>query len=184
MTTNLLPINSALLPDLHGDSCTLRPLLIDHVTPDYVAWLTNPSVNRFLECRFANHTIKSVRAFVDSQQKSGLALFYGIWALNGPHIGNIKVGPIDGNHLTSEIGFLIGDSLYWNKGIASEAITLIVRFGFEMGLKKITAGCYENNPASGAALKKAGFSHEGFRPDQVFHEGGRFGIDLFGMTCP
>lgn len=168
---------------LKGKRCSLRPLLVEHVTEDYVSWLADPAVNRYLESRFASHSVNTVRAFVKSQNDSGVVLFYGIWASENVHVGNIKLGPIDGNHATSDIGFLIGDQRYWGQGIATEAIALMVEYGFRIGLKKITAGSYENNPASAKALKKVGFLEEGLRPNQVIDGDGRSGIQLFGMSC-
>jgi [ribosomal protein S5]-alanine N-acetyltransferase len=177
------PIDCTGLPELYGARCILRPLLVEHVTPQYVAWLNDPEVNRHLESRFVTQTLESVRAFVDGQRKSGSSLFYGIWGPNETHIGNIKLGPIDHYHLTSDLGFLIGDRDFWGKGIASEAITLIVKLGFDMGLQKITAGSYENNLGSAKALKNAGFLKEGFRANQVIFCDQRFGVDLFGIAC-
>lgn len=169
------------LPELRGSRCILRPLLVEHVSEHYVAWLNDPEVNRFLESRFALHSLDSVRAFVAYQRSSGCAIFYGIWSMNETHIGNIKFGPIDDHHLTSDLGFLIGNRNYWGKGIASEAISLMVNFGFDCGLEKITAGSYENNIGSTRALQKAGFLQEGFRVDQVVSNGKRIGVTLFGL---
>jgi [ribosomal protein S5]-alanine N-acetyltransferase len=183
MPSAMSPIDHTALPDLYGKHCILRPLLVEHVTPHYVAWLNDPEVSRYLESRFVIQTLESVRDFVGSQRERGSSLFYGIWALNETHIGNIKLGPIDHNHLTSDLGFLIGDRDFWGKGIASEAITLIVKLGFDMGLQKITAGSYENNLGSAKALKNAGFTKEGFRANQVICGDRRFGIDLFGIVC-
>jgi [ribosomal protein S5]-alanine N-acetyltransferase len=184
MPTSLLPINPADLPVLHGKRCFLRPLLVEHVTPTYVSWLNDPEVSRYLESRFSNHTLETVRAFVHRTRNSGFDLFYGIWSLTELHIGNIKLGPIDRNHHTADIGFLIGDRAHWGQGIASEAISLILTLGFKIGIKKITAGAYENNPASAKALKNAGMIEEGFRPSQVTYLDERFGINLFGLENP
>jgi [ribosomal protein S5]-alanine N-acetyltransferase len=173
-----LPIVPA---QLAGGTCVLRPLLAEHVTHRYVAWLNDQEINRYLESRFETHTIDSVKAFVEDQHRNGLVLFYGIWIGRDQHIGNIKLGPVNHNHLTADVGFLIGERNYWGKGIASEAIALIVRYGFALGLKKITAGAYENNPGSIKALIRAGFQEEGVRRGQIEFESQRIGIVQLGI---
>jgi [ribosomal protein S5]-alanine N-acetyltransferase len=175
------------LPDLKGERCVLRPLRPEHVTPAYVSWLNDPEINRYLESRFTTHTLESTRDFVAAQWRGGNVFFYGIWVPQpgaaDRHVGNIKLGPVDRTHLTADIGFLIGDREQWGKGIASEAIALLVGLGCQFGICKITAGAYENNPGSAKALTKAGFSLEGMRPNQVISGSERVGVSLFGMSC-
>ena len=65
------------------------------------------------------------------------------------HIGNIKLGPINWHHKFADVGIIIGDKKQWGKGRAVEAIRTLCRFGFdELGLNKITAGCYSGNQGS------------------------------------
>ena len=182
------PIDHAELPDLEGVRCVLKPLLAEHVTPAYVGWLNDPEINQYLESRFARHDMPGVRDFVAAQLAHGGVAFYGIWARASEdseprHIGNIKLGPIDRNHLTADLGFLIGDRGFWGRGIATEAIALMVKFGFGLGLRKITAGAYENNSGSAKALVKAGFAEEGMRPSQAVYGDTRVGLRLFGIAC-
>lgn len=182
------PTAPAKVSELKGARCTLKPMLIDHVTPAYVDWLNDPEINRYLESRFAAQTMESVRAFVAAQAEDHSVHLFGIWvpAEHGDddrHVGNIKLGPIHPYHKTADMGFLIGERSYWGQGIASEAIELIVKFGFALGVRKITAGAYENNLGSAKALLKAGFVEEGFRSSQVVFGDTRVGISLFGITC-
>jgi ribosomal-protein-alanine N-acetyltransferase len=181
--------NPTALPDLYGNLCQLRPLMVEHVSSNYVGWLNDPQINQYLESRFAEHTLESVRSFVSDIITNGSAWLYGIWVVsdsepNGRHIGNIKLGTINYNHWTADIGFLIGDREYWGKGIASEAISLLVNFGFKRGFRKITAGAYENNFGSAKAMLNAGFEVEGVRRNQIVFNGERSGVTLFGIQCP
>lgn len=172
------------LPDLFGISCTLKPLSLDEVTNDYIGWLNDKSINRFLESRFDSHSYETTMIYVESQIKSGANLFYGIWSLDHKHIGNIKLGPVDFNHYVGDIGFLIGNASYQNKGIATEAIKLLTNYGFSIGIEKITAGAYEPNVGSIKALEKSGFQREGCRKNQVLLNGRRIDTILFGLQCP
>ena len=54
----------------------------------------------------------------------------------------------------------------WGKGLATEAIKLACKFGFEeLGLHKLEAGAYENAIGSLKALEKNGFKREGIIRD-------------------
>ncbi|GAB4468370.1 MAG: GNAT family protein [Burkholderiaceae bacterium] len=135
------------------------------VTDEYVAWLNDPAVNRFLESRFVAHTLESTQRFVQAVVDSGDSILFGIrYVPQCRHVGNIKLGPIDRHHLRAEIGLLIGDRTVWGRGIAANAIELAARYAFDaLGLLKVTAGCYAGNAGSRRAFEKAGFVVEGIR---------------------
>lgn len=64
-------------------------------------------------------------------------------------------------HARAELGYWIGLP-YWNRGYASEAGRVILRFGFEeLGLHRIHAQHLVRNPASGRVLQKLGMRYEG-----------------------
>jgi len=151
------------IPILAGN-IVLRTLQPRDVTPAYLAWLTDPAINAYLEVRFSQPlTLNELGAFVDDTNRSLHTLMAGIFLReNDRHIGNIKLGPIDWNHQVGEIGFLLGDKEQWGRGYASKAISMLTDYAFnELGLAKVTAGCYVENEGSRLALLKAGFVEEG-----------------------
>jgi ribosomal-protein-alanine N-acetyltransferase len=141
-------------------------LVPDLVTQAYVDWLNDPEINRFLESRFAVQDIAGVRGFVATQLADPKTLFLGIRsAALGRHVGNIKLGPIDPHHGLGEIGIMIGDRGAWGQGIGTDAIRVVAGIAqYELGLRKLTAGCYGSNAGSARAFLKAGFGIEGTRP--------------------
>jgi RimJ/RimL family protein N-acetyltransferase len=59
--------------------------------------------------------------------------------------------------LSAEIGYWIGEP-YWGLGIASQAVKLLVDYGFkQLGLVRIFTGVFDYNKASQRVLEKAGF---------------------------
>jgi len=69
-----------------------------------------------------------------------------------------------------ELGYMVKRS-HWNKGIATKAIKQIVKLGFnKLKLIKIWAGTSKKNPASGKALKKAGFKSKGVKNKDYYWE--------------
>jgi len=113
--------------------------------------------------------------FVDKTFHSPDALLFGIFV--GPeqlHIGNIKLGPVNINHSSSEIGFIIGDSSFWGFGYASEAILVLSSWAFShLNIFKLTAGCYRENIGSKKALLRAGYFQEACLENQVLANSGR-----------
>lgn len=69
---------------------------------------------------------------------------------------------------SAEIGYWIGEP-FWGKGIASQAVLLMVEYGFEkFGLNRIYAGVYDYNKASCRVLEKSGFQLEGILRKAVY----------------
>lgn len=163
-----------LLPTLQGDKIYLRPLTVADVTEVYAGWLNDPEINQFLETRFSQHTLQSQREYVQKISKDPAYAFFAIVRKDtGAHVGNIKLGPIDPHHHVGSIGLMIGDRSSWGKGFATEAIQLLTQHSFEvLKVHKLTAGAYENNPASIKVFLKLGFFEEGRRKKHV-----RFGDD-------
>ena len=59
------------------------------------------------------------------------------------------------------LGYAIGEE-YWGKGIMTEALTPIIKYGFEvLKLSLISAYCYPSNIRSKRLLSKFGFKLEG-----------------------
>jgi ribosomal-protein-alanine N-acetyltransferase len=143
-----------------------------HATEAYVGWLADPAVNRFLESRFAPQGLDSVKAFVGSMLANDQVLFLGIRSRGlERHVGNVKL-MIDRHHGLGEIGIMIGDREAWGRGLATGALTSLAAIAREeLGLRKLTAGCYASNTASARAFQKAGFHIEGARPRHFLLEG-------------
>lgn len=54
-----------------------------------------------------------------------------------------------------EVGYFI-DSKEWNKGYATEALKVAIEELFRIGFKRVVAGYFEDNPASGRVMEKSG----------------------------
>lgn len=63
-------------------------------------------------------------------------------------------------HRRAEVGYWIGKD-YWGQGFATEALKVVLAYGFSRGINRIWAEHFANNPASGRVMQKAGMKHEG-----------------------
>lgn len=80
-----------------------------------------------------------------------------------PCESNIGIGPHD-----AEVGYWVGRP-WWNQGIATEALRLIIDYCFiEKGFHTLWADYRPDNPASGRVLQKCGFRDTG-RQNLISH---------------
>lgn len=166
----------------------LRTIELSDCTQEYLGWLQDPQVNRFLETRWEKQSIPKIRAFVEDVRKSNHSCLFAILALpQAKHIGNIKIGPIHPHYSHADISYFIGDPSSWGKGYATEAISLITEWAFsELGLHKVQAGAFDENIGSIRALQKAGFSQEAcFKENLISPVSGKYCDHLmFGRVNP
>ena len=54
-----------------------------------------------------------------------------------------------------ELGYFI-DPVYWNNGYATEVLKVMIKKMFNLGFKKVIAGYFKENPASGRVMEKSG----------------------------
>ncbi|MGC4079517.1 MAG: GNAT family protein [Rubrivivax sp.] len=148
---------------LGGDRVELRLVTLDDVSERYVGWLRNPEVNKYLETRFSEQTLESVRSFVASMVDSTHSYLFAIVEKStGAHVGNVKIGPVNPHHSFADVSYFLGERASWGKGLGTEAVRLVTAFGFErLGLHRCQAGLYASNVGSQRVLEKAGYTYEG-----------------------
>jgi len=170
---------------LYGENVHLRQVELTDVNATYVGWLNDSEVNQFLESRFEQNTLQTVRNFIEQVIESNDTVMFAIvLSKHDRHIGNIKIGPINRIHGFADVGLLIGDKDSWGRGFATEAISLITGFGFgTLGLNRITASCYGNNLGSTRAFQKVGYRIDGRRPNQFLCNGKYEDQIMLGLTA-
>jgi len=167
---------------LDGKDIYLRSCVISDCTEEYLSWLNDPQVNQYLETRWNKQSLESITEFVDSILKNQMDYLFAIITNDAQekHIGNIKIGPIHPRHSYADISYFLGDRTYWGKGLATQAIGLVTRFGFDvLGLYRIQAGVYENNIGSIRALQKSHFILEATLRKQLLDANGERQDHLF-----
>jgi hypothetical protein len=159
----------------------LRIISSRDINKNYLHWMNDYDTIKFTEQRFNKNTKTSIKKYVNEKLFSNFDFLFGIFYKNA-HIGNIKIGPINYYHKTAEVSYFIGEKFFLRKGLASQALGLIVHFAFKkIGLKKIVAYCYENNLGSQKVLKKNRFKLEGEMKSQILFNRKRISKLLFGL---
>lgn len=147
----------------------LRYLNENDATQRYAEWLNDPEVNKYLETRHSVQTIESCKSFIKQCNEDNKSHLLGVFLKETEqHIGNVKIGFINDLYKRGQISLFLGEKSCWGNGYSSELIKAVTEYGFNiLGLRRIEAGCYEENLASLRVFLKAGYTVEGFLRDHV-----------------
>lgn len=160
-------------PFLIGERLYLRLLEESDVGEEYLGWLNDYEVTRYLEAGKFPSTPEDVRKYVEHYRNSKTDLIFAILDREtNQHIGNVSLNRINFIHRTADTGLLIGQKDFWGKGYAFEAWSLLIEYAFQrLGLRKIVAGAVADNIASIVTLEKLGFKVEGTLRREFFVDG-------------
>jgi len=133
----------------------LRALQPEDVSDEYISWFKNSVVTEFLDAK--GITKQDAIDYIVKGRETRTHFMYGIFDTeNDIHIGNVKIGPIMWEHLTSDLVTVIGNRDYWGKGIATDAIRTANKIAFEKyGIRKLSGGIAEGNVGSIKAYTRA-----------------------------
>ncbi len=160
---------------LHSSRLILRCLREEDASEDYLQWLADPAVTRYLEVRHnPPASVDQLKAFIGQINESTDTILFGIFLkVDAKHIGNIKLGPMHPIYKRAEIGIVLGDQTEWGKGFATEAIALLADYAEQtLGIRRLAAGCYGSNRGSLKAFLKAGFILEATLEDYWTNDDG------------
>lgn len=144
---------------IQSERLLLEPLSPDNISQDYLSWMNDKSLTQYMESRFKEYSLSDLSSYIRQINASKTEYLWGIFCnQNHEYVGNIKLGGINVYHKFGDIGFIIGNRMFWGKGLASEAISMATWFGFnELKLNKIKAGYYRENEGSARCLAKNGY---------------------------
>jgi len=98
---------------------------------------------------------------------------------NGHLVGVISLQRIDNVNKSGQIGYWIGKK-YWNMGLATESINLLINFAFRvLRLHKVYANVLATNGASIRVLEKNGLKMEGILRDSIYKYDKFFDVVLY-----
>ena len=114
---------------------------------------------------------------------AGSRLAFGVFLPSGALVGRVALDNIVlGAWHNATIGYYVSRA-YNGRGLATEAVLLVVRFGFERaGLHRIQAGVMPRNHPSARVLRKLGFRHEGRAKHYLYINGVWEDHDIYALT--
>ena len=97
-------------------------------------------------------------------------------------IGIVGLLDVDWLNRNANISVNIGESEYWGKGIAGEALKLLFNYAFEdLNLHKLVAGIYTPNVRSKRVFEKLGLHHEATLKEEVYVDGKYYDSEIFTL---
>lgn len=164
------------------DSVTLRTVELSDAGGNYLKWMNDPEVLKYLEARFTVWTESGLRDYITQMKRNPNTPFWAILS-NEEHVGNIKL-TINPQHKFAEIGIVIGRE-FWGKSIGTQALKLAATEAFEnLNLHKLWAGTYNNNLGARITFQRAGFRVEGCLRNQYLCDGKWTDDILWGLVNP
>ena len=164
--------HDALPTHLRGERIHLVPLDADLHLENYVRWLNDPEVNRWL-LRFMPLTRLEERGWFERVGKGTEK--NGVWAIhdeNGRHIGGTGIHSINWHDRSAVTGIVIGERSAWGQGYGTEVMRVRTKWAFEeLGLHRLESECFVENEASAKCLAAAGYRRIGIARKRRWRHG-------------
>ena len=171
------------LPTLETERLILRKMVLNDAEAVF-AYASNSEVSRYTLWE-THRSIEDSRAFLEfatQKYENGGEPDWGIvYRGNGCLVGACGLVNWEAEHARAEVGFVLSRE-DWGRGLMSEAVRAILRFGFErMNLNRIEARCIAENAASARVMEKAGMVYEGTLRQREYIKGAYRDIKLYAI---
>lgn len=159
-----------MVPNIESDRLLLEKVGLKHLSKDYLSWMNDPEVYRFLESG-GDYSYEELKGYLEGAESNETLHFWAIIRKDtNRHIGNVKIDPISKKHNRAEYGILMGDRDSWGMGFAKEATSLVLDYCFDkLNLRKVTLGVVVDNTAAVKLYERLGFIIEGHYKEHGFY---------------
>jgi len=150
---------------INGSKVILREKNPADAWEDY-AWEADPELAqldaaRVITIPYTQYLLEYTRELEISRNSSRR---FSVDTLGGKHIGNCSYYNLDRYRSEVELGIMIGDRGYWNKGYGTEVVTALVNHIFqELNVSRIYLKTLESNARAQKCFQKCGFASYGQR---------------------
>ena len=143
-----------------GDLVYLSPISLEDIDI-FMKWVNDPEMAYFTTFYTQIISLSSEKETVESLAKGGNT-FSIVTQKGNKVIGNCSFFHIDETNRTAEIGIIIGEKDHWGIGYGSDALHLLLKFGFEhRNYNNICLHVYSFNERAIACYEKVGFKRQG-----------------------
>ncbi len=158
-------------PFIVGDKIYLRPLEMEDID-SFVLWLNDEEVRQYLSMTSPLNKIRE-KGWVENLYKDDRSTVLGIVVKeNDQLIGNIGMHRISIPHRQAGMGIFIGDKACWSKGYGTEALKLMMGYGFDqLNLHRLHLTVFSFNARAIRTYEKVGFKREGVFREHLYRNG-------------
>lgn len=167
-----MPHDQENLPPVHlleGERVYLRPIGLDD-TETYFRMMFHPEARRLTGTQKA-FTREQIYRYIEgkSTDSSSVLLLIALTE-NDQVIGDVQIGGIDTYNRSAYIRIAIDSPAYQGKGYGSEAMLLMLDYGFGiLNLHRIELNVYAFNERAIRTYEKLGFRREGVQRQALYY---------------
>ena len=173
-------------PVLESDCIRLRGIQETDIDALF-ALFSNPQVMRYWSrgpMSVQQEAIDYANTIVEGFEKRELLNWIIADIESDQMIGTCTLYEINPQHARAGLGYALMPE-FWGKGLAHEAASLAISYGFlELGLHRIEADTEPNNLRSNKVLERLGFQREGLLRERFVHPDGIQDSLIFGILKP
>jgi RimJ/RimL family protein N-acetyltransferase len=152
-----------------GKKCYLSPINVDDY-PIYAKWMNDLEVTKGLGNYMQNFSLNVEREVLEKLSREHSYAI--IDPVKDELIGNCGLFNINHLERNGSVGIFIGNKDYWGKGYGREALTLIMRFGFDyLNLRNIMLKVFSFNERAIKSYLSIGFKEIGRRRKSIVMNG-------------
>ena len=162
-----------------GKKCYLSPINVNDAEK-YVEWLNDLEVTKNLILYSHIISIENEKEFLGQLSKEHT--YSIINSEKDELIGNCGFHNIDNLNQTAEVGIFIGHKNYWNMGFGTEALILLMDYGFKaLNFHNISLNVYGFNERAIKSYEKIGFKRIGIKRNALYRNMKRHDIVLMDI---
>ena len=155
---------------LVGERIYLSPRNVEDVEI-FTEWMNDFGITDYTGRSYQTITLQEEKTYLEKEQ-SNKNTFAIIDLQTDEMIGTVGLHEVDNINRTATLGIFIGNKNYWSKGYGTEAIQLILDFGFNyLNLNNIELALMEFNQRALKRYEKCGFKEIGRRRKSKFING-------------
>lgn len=149
---------SILAKQFSGGKVILRPLERQDLSRS-LGWLKDPRINKYLSQDFRDLTLRQEEQWFEYIKDSSQDIVFAIQEkISGLHIGNCALHKIDRRKKTCELGIVIGEKDYWDRGFGSDAVNTLTGIALEeLGMARVRLNVYTYNRRAIKVYGNCGF---------------------------
>ena len=159
---------------LVGDRIYLSPRGIsEEEIEEFTEWMNDFEVTDYIERTSQLMTLEKEKTFLENMSKTDEVRNFSIIELNNDKlIGTIGLEHINWIKRNAVLGIFIGDNEFRNNGYGTEAIKLLLEYGFRyLNLHSIKLNLISINERAHKCYLKCGFKDTGASREEIFLNG-------------
>ena len=159
---------------LRGKRVKLGPIKREYIE-SFLKWFNNTEITQYLVA-FRPMTRMAEEEWMENLKTQDDTIRFSIIIPSEDGleklIGNCGIHNIDWKNRVGEVGIVIGENEYQNKGFGTEAMELILEYAFDtVNLNRIELYTYDFNISALKSYEKVGFIEEGRKRQSIWING-------------